>query len=334
MRRLSDILCQNRWRALYMGVYLDWKESVLVRSKHWRLYYRHEFDQFDYGVMTLRNIKLSIPALEVSEGAGVTVHRTIGTPALRHLDPFLMLDHFASDDPDEYIAGFPDHPHRGFITLTYMLDGHMLHQDSLGNRGDLRAGGVQWMKAASGVIHSEMPQQSGGLMRGFQLWINLPAREKMSDPEYQDFPTERIPMAAGNGIRVKVIGGTYGSQRGPIVDPHTNIQYLDVALDADTTFAHRLDHNMSAFIYPFEGTIVITGAHVAAHHLTVLGEGEELRLSAGPQGGRFILVAGKPLNEPIVQHGPFVMNSQEEIRQAFDDYNNNRLVRRTQSLSR
>jgi len=277
--------------------------------------------------MMLRKIQQSVPAFEVTEGAGVTVHRAIGTPALRHLDPFLMLDHFASDDPEEYIAGFPDHPHRGFITLTYMLDGHMLHQDSLGNRGDLRAGGIQWMKAASGVIHSEMPQQTDGLMRGFQLWINLPAREKMSAPEYQDFPAERIPLVAGDGVRVKVIGGAYGSHHGPIVDPHTNIQYLDIALEPNATFSHTLDQGANAFLYPFEGAVKIVDTHVAAHHLTVLDEGDEIRISAGPQRGRFILVAGQPLNEPIVQNGPFVMNSQEEIRQAFDDYKNNRLVR-------
>src|SRR3990172_6171178 len=166
--------------------------------------------------MPPRSIQHLINALEITEGAGVTVHRTIGTPRLRHLDPFLLLDHFASSDPDDYIAGFPDHPHRGFITLTYMLDGHMEHRDSMGNRGDLRAGGIQWMKAASGVIHSEMPQQTDGLMRGFQLWINLPAGEKMSDPQYQDFGPEKIPVIEANGCRVKVIAGQHQDKRGPI----------------------------------------------------------------------------------------------------------------------
>src|SRR3989304_4644042 len=170
--------------------------------------------------MTPRSIQQLIHALAITEGAGVTVHRTIGTPRLRHLDPFLLLDHFASSDPDDYIAGFPDHPHRGFITLTYMLDGHMEHRDSMGNRGDLRAGGIQWMKAASGVIHSEMPQQAGGLMRGFQLWINLPAGEKMSDPQYQEVSTERIPVVEPNGARAKIMSGESESQGGLGRDPH------------------------------------------------------------------------------------------------------------------
>lgn len=278
--------------------------------------------------MALRQIRQVIPALEVSEGAGVSVHRTLGTPALRHLDPFLMLDHFASDDPDDYIAGFPDHPHRGFITLTYMIDGHMLHRDSMSNRGDLRAGGVQWMKAASGVIHSEMPQQTEGLMRGFQLWINLPARDKMSDPEYQEFPAERIPVIEDDGVRVKVISGEYGGRRGPIRDPNTAVQYLDVALASGRTFTYRIEPGMNAFLYVFEGAVDIAATRVAAHHLAALPDGDELLVTAAAQGARFILVAGRPLGEPIVQYGPFVMNSEAEIHQAFDDYKNNRLVRK------
>ncbi|MDE2090024.1 MAG: pirin family protein [Gammaproteobacteria bacterium] len=278
--------------------------------------------------MTLRTIRQIVQAMSVSEGAGVTVHRSIGTPALRHLDPFLMLDHFASDNPGDYIAGFPDHPHRGFITLTYMIDGHMLHRDSMGHRGDLRAGGVQWMKAASGVIHSEMPQQSEGLMRGFQLWINLPARDKMSTPEYQEFPAGRIPVVEGDGARVKVISGEHGGQRGPVHDPHTDVQYLDVTLAAGGAFAQPLAPDMHAFLYLFEGAAEIAGTRMAVHRLVVFGPGDQLQATAGPQGARFVLVAGRPLNEPIVQYGPFVMNSQDEVRQAFEDYKNNRLVRR------
>lgn len=278
--------------------------------------------------MALRQIQQVVPALEVSEGAGVTVYRTLGTPALRHLDPFLMLDYFASDDPDDYIAGFPDHPHRGFVTLTYMLEGHMLHRDSMGNRGDLRAGGVQWMKAASGVIHSEMPQQTEGLMRGLQLWINLPAREKMSDPQYQEFPAERIPVVEGEGLRVKVISGEYGGRRGPIHDADTAVQYLDVALASGRTFAHRLEPDMNAFLYVFEGTIELAATRVTARHLAVLRDGDALQVVAAEQGARFMLAAGRPLGEPIVQYGPFVMNSEAEIHQAFDDYKNNRLVRK------
>lgn len=282
--------------------------------------------------MATRGIRQMIPAMRVSEGAGVTVHRTIGTPALRRLDPFLMLDHFGTDNPDEYIAGFPDHPHRGFITLTYMLDGHMLHQDSMGNRGDLRAGGVQWMKAASGVIHSEMPQQTNGLMRGFQLWINLPAAQKMSEPAYQEFAPERIPVAERDGASVRVISGSWGGASGPVEDPNTGVQYLDVSLAPGARFEHTLPAGDSAFIYPFEGRLDFGGQQAAAHSLVVLGEGETLAADAGPEGARFILVAGRPLNEPVAQYGPFVMSSQEEIHQAMADYRAGRLVRSRASM--
>ncbi len=273
-------------------------------------------------------IRQLVPALEVNEGAGVTVHRSLGTPRLRRFDPFLMLDHFASADPEDYIAGFPDHPHRGFVTLTYMCDGCMLHQDSMGNRSVLAAGGVQWMKAASGVIHSEMPQQAEGLLRGFQLWLNLPASEKMSDPEYQEYPAARIPEVEIAGARVKVISGSFGAARGPIRDPHTDLHYLDVTLAPGKHFTARLDCALNTFLYVFEGALAIAGTHVAAQRLVVLTAGDELELTATPAGARFILVAGRPLNEPVVQHGPFVMNTEAEIRQAFEDYRSGRLVRK------
>lgn len=277
--------------------------------------------------MDNRRVETIVRAHAVTEGAGVTVHRTIGTPALRNLDPFLMLDHFSSDNPDDYIAGFPDHPHRGFITLTYMLDGHMLHRDSMGNQGDLQSGGAQWMKAASGVIHSEMPQQTAGLMRGFQLWINLPASEKMSEPAYQEFSPSAIPVHGGDGKRVKVLSGQYLETRGPIDDPHTGVLYLDVSLDAGTAFTHTFDSGLQAFIYVFEGSATLEGTLLPQHTFAVLGEGDALQLAAGDKGARFILVAGRPLGEPIEQYGPFVMNSPEEIRQAMTDYQDGTLVR-------
>jgi redox-sensitive bicupin YhaK (pirin superfamily) len=282
--------------------------------------------------MTARSVKQLIRAHAVTEGAGVTVHRTIGTPALRNLDPFLMLDHFGSDDPDEYIAGFPDHPHRGFITFTYMLDGHMLHQDSMGNRGDLRAGGAQWMKAASGVIHSEMPQQTNGLMRGLQLWINLPASEKMSDPAYQEFSAEAIPEVQTDGERVRILLGGYAGQRGVIEDPITEVQYLDVALAGQHTFSHTLRNNDSAFVYVFEGNATLGATPLPQHSLAVLTPGDALKLTAGPDGTRFILVSGKPLREPIVQYGPFVMTTREEVEQAMRDYRDNRLVHKKAAM--
>lgn len=277
--------------------------------------------------MKLRPVKQIIKAMAVTEGAGVTVHRTIGTPALKNLDPFLMLDLFHSDDPDDYIAGFPNHPHRGFNTFTYMLDGHMQHQDSMGNKGDLGPGGAQWMKAASGIIHSEMPQQSSGMMRGFQLWINLPAEQKMSTPAYQDFSSESFPVVENEGSRVKILSGEYNGQHGPVDDPYTRMQFLDVTLDENNAFTHRLDNSLQGFIYVFEGDATLSGTALPQHSFAVLGEGDTLEIKAGTNGARFIMVVGNPIGEPIVQYGPFVMNTREEIDLAFTDFRDGKLVR-------
>ena len=278
--------------------------------------------------MSTRTVRQLIRAQAIAEGAGVTVHRTLGTAPLRHLDPFLLFDHFGSDDPDEYIAGFPAHPHRGFITFTYMLDGQMLHQDSMGNRGALRAGGAQWMKAASGVIHSEMPQQRDGLMRGFQLWINLPASEKMSDPAYQEFSPEAIPELRDADKRVRILLGAYAGQRGVIEDPYTDVQYLDVTLESSRTFSHTLRTDDTAFVYVFEGRALLGDTVLPSHCLDVLSPGNAVEVSADADGARFILVSGQPLHQPSVQHGPFVMTTQEEIEQALRDYRDNTLVRK------
>jgi redox-sensitive bicupin YhaK (pirin superfamily) len=282
--------------------------------------------------MNIRSLQQQIKAIAVSEGAGVTVYRTLGTPALKNLDPFLLLDHFGSDNPDEYIAGFPDHPHRGFVTLTYMLDGHMEHRDSMGNRGDLRAGGAQWMKAASGVIHSEMPQQTNGLMRGFQLWINLPASAKMSEPAYQEFTSDAIPEVVTAGQRVRLLAGEYAGQRGAIDDPLTDLHYLDVTLAPQQTFAMPLPLAQRALVYVYEGDAYIGESYIGAvelpqHSLNVLGQGDEVQVSSGEAEVRFILVAGRPIGEPIVQHGPFVMNTRAETDQAMQDYRSGKLVR-------
>lgn len=282
--------------------------------------------------MKTRQIKQVIKAIPVTEGAGVTVHRTIGTPALRNLDPFLMLDHFSSDDPDDYIAGFPNHPHRGFNTFTYMLDGHMLHEDSMGNRGDLRAGGAQWMKAASGVIHSEMPQQANGLMRGFQLWINLPKSEKMSDPAYQEFQPGSFPIIESEGSTVKLIVGDYAGKNGPISDPNTHVQYLDVSIAPNAEFSNTIDSACQGFIYVFEGDVSIGSTKLQQHNFAVLGDGDNVVIDAGSAGARLIMVSGMPINEPIVQYGPFVMNTEAEIKQAFQDYQQGRLVREKASF--
>ena len=281
----------------------------------------------------LREVTQSIRATAVSEGAGVTVHRTLGTEARRHLDPFLMLDHFGSADPNQYIAGFPDHPHRGFVTLTYMLDGHMLHRDSMGNSGDLRAGAAQWMKAASGVIHSEMPQQDRGLMRGFQLWINLPAEAKMSEPEYQEFPPENFPLVREPGREVRILSGEYGGECGPIVDAYTELRYFDVRLEPNAEFEIALAGERSVFTYVFEGHAKAGATALPQHTLGIFGAGERVRIDAGEEGARFILVSGRPLHEPIVQYGPFVMNTREEIEQALADFRNGRLVAKSPAAS-
>lgn len=282
--------------------------------------------------MTVRKADRIINTTEVTEGAGVTVHRSIGTPAIRNLDPFLMLDHFGSDEPDAYIAGFPDHPHRGFNTFTYMLDGHMLHQDSMGNKGDLISGGAQWMKAGSGVIHSEMPQQREGLMQGFQLWINLPASKKMTEPNYQEYSPDSFPVVEADGQRVKVLLGQYKDTKGPIEDPHTSVSYFDVQLAAGKVFRHQLATDLTSFIYLFEGDAIIESETVPEYSLVALSSGDEVVVNAGEQAARFILVAGKPIGEPIAQYGPFVMNTQEEIHQAMADYRDNKLVQQKASM--
>ena len=269
-----------------------------------------------------------IPAMETSEGAGVTVHRSIGTPSLRNYDPFMMLDYFSSDNPDDYIAGFPAHPHRGFNTFTYMIDGNMEHKDSMGNTGNLGPGGAQWMKAASGVIHSEMPKQENGLMRGFQLWVNLPAANKMDTPEYQEYSSDAFPVAETPDYNVKVLIGRFGDVSSPIADNITCVTYFDVQLKAGKHFQQQLTTGNNSFIYVFEGDGQFNGQHIAINTLIQLGtEDNAAELVAGEQGVRFLLISGKPINESVVQYGPFVMNSRQEIDQAMSDYQSNNFVR-------
>ena len=285
--------------------------------------------------MVVRKIANLIKGMPTSDGAGVRLVRSIGGAQGLRVDPFLMLDEFFSDDAADYIAGFPSHPHRGFETVTYMLDGHMLHEDHMGNRGDLRSGDVQWMTAGRGIIHSEMPQQTEGRMRGFQLWINLPAAEKMKPASYRDIPAAEIPeIALSGGGRVKVIAGTLltdgKATPGPIQGLSTAPVYFDVELPAGARFEHPLETGHNAFIYAFEGEITV-GENGTAHrlpksHAGVLSDGGQVLVTAGEQGGRFLLLAGKPLKEPIVQYGPFVMNTREEIEQALRDYANNALT--------
>jgi redox-sensitive bicupin YhaK (pirin superfamily) len=273
--------------------------------------------------LVLRSAARVVPAVIASDGAGVKLRRSIGTAALRHLDPFLMLDAFGTDNPDDYIAGFPSHPHRGFETVTYMLAGRMQHKDSVGNTGDLVAGSVQWMTAGRGIIHSEMPQQTEGRMAGFQLWVNLPAARKMTAPRYQDLPPERIPtVETEDGGRVKVLAGAHGGAVGPVGGVDTQPTMLDVALPPGARELFVLPAGHTAFFYVFEGGVRVAGldGDVPPHCLVVLGDGDAVELVGGPSGGRALLLAGRPLREPIVQYGPFVMNTRAEIERAIEDY--------------
>lgn len=269
-----------------------------------------------------------IPAVAVPEGAGVTVYRTIGSPALRNYDPFLLLDHISSDNPDDYVAGFPSHPHRGFSTFTYMIDGSMAHEDSMGNRGNMGPGSAQWMKAGSGIVHSEMPKQDNGLMRGFQLWINLPAAHKMDHPEYQEFSSDAFPVVETLEYSIKVLIGAVGDAEAPIVDNLTEVAYLDVTVNAGKRFHHTFPIGNNHFIYVFEGEGQNNGENIPTHSLEMLtGEKNVLDFRAEADGARMIVASGKPIHEPIVRYGPFVMNTREQIDQAVRDYQSNDFLR-------
>jgi hypothetical protein len=289
--------------------------------------------------MSIRSLIHVIESMPTSDGAGVKLRRSLGSQRGLQVDPFLMLDEFYSDNPDDYIAGFPAHPHRGFETVTYMLDGHMRHEDHLGNRGDLGPGGVQWMTAARGIIHSEMPQQSEGRMRGFQLWLNLPAKEKMKPAGYRDIPAAEIPVIRlPQGGEVKVIAGTLPldgqTTSGPVNGGGgkitTDPMYLDVRLPAGAEFRAPVTAGHNAFLYAYEGGVSIGAADAvkALPHRAagVLSDGDSVRVQAGAESARFLLLAARPLREPVVQYGPFVMNTREEIEQALADYREGRLA--------
>ena len=272
--------------------------------------------------MTTRTLQKVIPSVPAADGAGVKLRRSLGASQLARHDPFLMLDEFYSDDPEDYLAGFPSHPHRGFETVTYMLDGHMQHKDSGGNTGDLGPGDVQWMSAARGLIHSEMPQQTEGRMRGFQLWLNLPAKEKMRPPAYRDIPAAQIPSVVVDGGKVKVIAGRFGETQGAVHGGATDPQYWDVHLEPGAVLAAALPAGHNAFLYAYEGEAVVgdDGKPLPHRAAGLLSSGDRVSMVAGANGARVLLLAGKPIGEPIVQYGPFVMNTREEIEQAIADY--------------
>jgi len=278
-----------------------------------------------------RSVSRIIKGMPATDGAGVELTRVIGQPALPMLDPFLLLDAFRSDRPEDYIAGFPSHPHRGFETVTYLLAGRMRHKDNAEHEGIIEPGGIQWMTAGRGIVHSEMPEQANGLLEGFQLWVNLPAAHKMDRPGYQEYPAERIPLESREGgVEIRVITGvTSQGTRGPVVQPLTEPIYLDVRVPAGQHFIERLPAAHNAFVYVIQGTVHardVDGRAVQLRRddLGVLSRGDTVRFETGEEDVRFLVVAGRPLNEPVARSGPFVMNTKAEIQQAFEDYGQGR----------
>lgn len=281
--------------------------------------------------MSKRAIRRVVRAIDSSDGAGVRLKRSVGQSQAVRIDPFLMLDAFSSDKADDYIAGFPAHPHRGFETVTYMLDGRMLHRDHMGNEGLLRSGGVQWMTAGRGVIHEEMPQQEEGLMRGFQLWVNLPSDEKLKPAAYQNIEPEEVVEAEDDqGNRIRLVAGslTFNGQslQGPVSGISRKPLFVDLLLAPGGQIELPVAQELNAFIYLFEGEAYLNGDALALNAASELSEGSLVSLTAGDQGARMLLIAGKPIGEPIVQYGPFVMNTSAEIEQAMRDYRDGNFV--------
>jgi redox-sensitive bicupin YhaK (pirin superfamily) len=280
-------------------------------------------------VATSRGVERLVGGQFVMDGAGVKINRVLTQPLQRRLDPFLMLDAFGSDKAGDYIAGFPEHPHRGFETVTYMLTGNMRHRDSAGHEGSITNGGVQWMTAGRGVIHSEMPEQNEGLMEGFQLWLNLAARDKMSAPWYRDIPSEAVPrFTLDSGATVQVIAGSSHGVDGAVQREVTEPLYLDIELPAGATFEQALPAGHNAFLYVFRGEVVVEGKAVPQARMAILDNAKTadgVRIKAA-QPSRLLLIAGQPLNEPIAQYGPFVMNTQAEVFQAVEDFRNGKFT--------
>jgi len=284
--------------------------------------------------MTERAIETAIAPLAVSDGAGVRLLRSIATPQLDHLDPFLLFDHFGSENPDDYLAGFPMHPHRGIETVTYMLDGSVDHRDSLGNAGTIGAGDIQWMTAGSGILHEEMPRIGARRLDGFQIWVNLPARLKMARPRYQDVPAARIPeLTRPDGTRIRVVAGELEGTLGAVREIEADPQYLDVSLAPGGSFELPVPHDHTALVYLFEGRLAVgppgkAAKPVAAPRLLVLGKGDLLRAQAAEGPARFLVLSARPLREPIARYGPFVMNTEGEIREALAELRAGTFIKR------
>ena len=298
-----------------------WRNSLIAKHRY--------IGDMDTTVTSPRPVERLLQGQATSDGAGVRLTRLLTQDLQRRLDPFLMLDLFGTDNPGDYIGGFPDHPHRGFETVTYMLQGRMRHRDSVGHEGLLVPGGVQWMTAGRGVIHSEMPEQQEGAMEGFQLWLNLPAADKMRAPWYRDIPSSELPEWQGPGASVRVIAGHSHGVEGAMQRDTTEPLYLDIHLDANAAFEQPLPETHNAFVVVYRGELSIADSVLRTRRMAILANtagSDGVVLRAGPEGARAILVAGRPLKEPIAQYGPFVMNTQQEIIQAMDDFRAGRLA--------
>ena len=287
---------------------------------------------------TLRKVKNIIDPIYVLEGAGVRLRRSIATKTLDYLDPFLLFDHFGSNDPNDYLAGFPMHPHRGIETVTYMLEGQVDHKDSMGNSGIIGKGDIQWMTSGSGILHEEMPKEpEEGIMEGFQLWVNLPAKLKMTTPRYRGVMSSKIPEVKDkNGISVRIVAGDYESVKGVISEIYADPEYLDVTIPTGSSFEQHIKRGHTAFAYIFEGECIFgefeteseeKGTHVQATRMAIFGDGDFIKVYTDQNPVRFLLISGKPLNEPIARYGPFVMNTDDEIEQALRDLQNDTFVK-------
>ena len=283
---------------------------------------------FKHTNLASRELQLSTPGMPASDGDGVKMTRIIGTPQLNMLDPFLLLDAFGSDKPLDYIGGFPDHPHRGFETVTYMLAGRMRHKDSIGNEGVIEAHGVQWMTAGKGIVHSEMPEQESGLLAGFQLWVNLPSKDKMCEPKYQEFVAQDVTLEQrDDGTQLRIVAGvTDEGSVGPVLRHDIEPTFMDITLAPGSEFKQQIKAGDTAFIYVIEGHVLVGHQEslLPAKRLGVLDDGDHVSLTAAPNGARLLLVAATPINESVARGGPFVMNTRDEILQAYDDFRNNR----------
>ena len=280
-----------------------------------------------------RTVAEIVEPTPVVEGAGVRLRRSIATRTLDYLDPFLLLDHFGSDDPDDYVKGFPVHPHRGIETVTYMLGGSVAHKDSLGNSGLIGPGDVQWMTAGRGILHEEMPKVGPRRLDGFQIWVNLPRKLKMTAPRYQDVGAARIPdVVRPDGVRIRVVAGAVDGVSGAVKEIYAEPEYLDVSMPPHRTLEQPVARGHTALAYVFEGEVALGGGadgegRVAATRLAVLGDGDLVRARTGERPGRFLLLSGKPLGEPVARYGPFVMNTEEEIRQTLRELRDGSFVR-------